>query len=117
VPDVAANADPDTGYALLFQDQWLVVGGTSAAAPLWAALWARLGEARMSLNLPPLSFVHGLLYDMGGTPAFHDITVGNNNYGGVAGYQCGPGWDAVTGWGSPDATRIIGELAPLSRMG
>ncbi|MCY0878284.1 MAG: S53 family peptidase [Firmicutes bacterium] len=110
VPDVAANADPDTGYALLFQGQWLVVGGTSAAA----ALWARLEEARRAANQPPLGLAHEPLYRLGGTPAFHDITVGNNNYDGVVGYRCGPGWDAVTGWGSPDATCLIADLAEPS---
>lgn len=111
VPDVAAVADPDTGYAVLFQGSSTVVGGTSAACPLWAALGARLNQARQQAGMSPAGFLNSDLYNLGGTSVFHDITVGNNSYDGVVGYQCRAGWDAVTGWGSPDATRLIGELS------
>ncbi|MCY0865590.1 MAG: S53 family peptidase [Sulfobacillus sp.] len=110
VPDVAANADPDTGYAVYFQGAPTVVGGTSAAAPLWAALGARLNQARAVAGRPPVGFLNPWLYQLGPTAAFHDITVGNNSYNCVEGYVCTPGWDAVTGWGSPDAAKIILEL-------
>lgn len=111
VPDVAANADPDTGYAVMFQGSMTVVGGTSAASPLWAALWVRLNQARVGIHKGPIGSSHGDVYNLGPTSAFHDITVGNNSYNGVAGYSCAPGWDAVTGWGSPVGTRIVGELS------
>ncbi len=111
VPDVAANADPDTGYAVMFQGSMTVVGGTSAASPLWAALWARLNQARVQAHQGPIGSSHGDVYHLGPTSAFHDITVGNNSYNGVAGYSCTPGWDAVTGWGSPVGSRLVGELS------
>lgn len=109
VPDVAANADPDTGYAIVFQGSSTVVGGTSVASPVWAALTARLNQARTAAGKGPIGYFNPRIYSLGGTAVFHDITVGNNSYNGVAGYSCGPGWDAVTGWGSPDGTRLIGE--------
>ncbi len=111
VPDVAANADPDTGYAVVFQGAATVIGGTSAASPVWAALWARLNQARAQAQKGPVGFANADLYNLGNTSTFHDITSGNNSYGPVSGYDCTPGWDAVTGWGSPDAARLIGELS------
>ncbi|NMP22524.1 S53 family peptidase [Sulfobacillus harzensis] len=111
VPDVAANADPDTGYAVVFQGSPTVIGGTSAACPLWAALAACINQARTLNRKGPLGFANPDLYNLGGTSAFHDITSGNNSYNMVEGYQCGPGWDAVTGWGSPEAIRLTGELS------
>lgn len=111
VPDVAANADPDTGYAVLFQGSMTVIGGTSAASPLWAALWARLNQARLQSQKGSMGDSNPDLYDLGPTSAFHDIKQGNNSYNGVNGYSCTPGWDAVTGWGSPVASILIGELS------
>lgn len=111
VPDVAANADPDTGYAVVFQGAPTVIGGTSAACPLWAALWAVLNQARAQAGKGPIGYSNPDLYDLGPTSAFHDITQGNNSYGWVTGYDCRPGWDAVTGWGSPEASTLVGELS------
>ncbi len=111
VPDVAANADPDTGYAVLFEGSMTVVGGTSAAAPLWAALWARLNQARAASQKGSIGYSNPDLYDLGPTSAFRDITQGSNSYAGVLGYSCTTGWDAVTGWGSPRAQTLIAELS------
>ncbi|MDA8192844.1 MAG: S53 family peptidase [Thermaerobacter sp.] len=110
VPDVAANADPDTGYAVVFQGSAAVVGGTSVASPIWAAAGACLNQARAAAQKGPIGLFNPRLYALGATPVFHDIVIGNNSYAGVAGYSCGPGWDAVTGWGSPDLTRLIADL-------
>lgn len=110
VPDVALNADPDTGYAVVFQGTSTVVGGTSVAAPIWAAIIARLQEARRRHNQATAGFVNPALYALGGTPSFDDVLVGNNSYDGVPGYQCGPGWDAVTGWGTPVVDRLLSAL-------
>lgn len=111
VPDVAANADPDTGYAVIFQGSATVVGGTSAASPLWAALTSRINEARSAGQPSPVGFFNPLLYPLGSTDVFHPITEGNNNYQGVIGYQCGPGWNAVCGWGSPNGSALIEQLS------
>jgi kumamolisin len=105
VPDVAGNADPDTGYQVRVDGQSLVIGGTSAVAPLWAALVALLNE-----NLGRrLGFVNPALYGLSaGNEAMRDITVGNNG-----GYHCGPGWDACTGLGRPDGVKLLEALKAL----
>jgi kumamolisin len=102
---VAGNADPTTGYQILSGGQAQVVGGTSAVAPLWAALVARLAEAsgkRFGL-LQPLVYV-GVSPGVA-VPGFRDITSGNNGA-----YSAGPGWDACTGLGVPDGTALLDRL-------
>jgi kumamolisin len=103
VPDVAGNADPQTGYQVLVDAQPQVIGGTSAVAPLWAALAARLNQKLGS----PLGEVHAALYQIG-PRAFHDIMSGNNGA-----YQAGPGWDPCTGLGSPQGEALLAALGAL----
>jgi len=102
VPDVAGNADPETGYQVLVDGKAQVVGGTSAVAPLWAALICRLAQATGK----SFGLLQPLLYAgvSAGTAAagFRDITQGNNGA-----YQAGPGWDACTGLGVPDGTTLV----------
>jgi kumamolisin len=105
VPDVSANADPATGYQVLVDGSALVYGGTSAVAPLWAALIARLAQATGR----PLGLLTAALY-RGATPGqpvpgFRDVTTGDNGT-----YSAGPGWDACTGLGSPDGTALLAAL-------
>lgn len=101
VPDVAADADPDTGYAVFIDGQSAVLGGTSAVAPLWAALIARIGQALGK----PLGYVNPLLYPAPASSTFHEITSGDND-----GYSAGPGWNACTGLGSPQGTNLLTAL-------
>jgi kumamolisin len=106
VPDVAANADPATGYQVLVDGKPTVVGGTSAVAPLWAALICRLAQAagkRFGL-LQPLLYA-GVTAGAAAT-GFRDITSGSNGS-----YSAGPGWDACTGLGSPDGTALLDLLS------
>jgi kumamolisin len=105
VPDVAGDADPTTGYRIYQGGQAQVVGGTSAVAPLWSALIARLAQAtgqRFGLIQP-------LLYAgiSPGTevPGCRDITSGNN-----PAYTAGPGWDSCSGLGVPDGTALLTRL-------
>jgi kumamolisin len=99
VPDVAGNADPVSGYQVRVDGQNLVIGGTSAVAPLWAGLIARLNA-----NLgTPVGFLNPKLYTH--ASACRDITSGNNGA-----YQAGAGWDACTGLGSPIGTAIQAAL-------
>ncbi len=104
VPDVAGNADPNTGYQVLVDGSSLVFGGTSAVAPLIGGLVARLVER----SGKGLGFWHPFLYSVEektistATPAFYDITSGNNG-----GYFASAGWDACTGLGSPNASAIV----------
>jgi kumamolisin len=105
VPDVAGNADPTTGYQIYSGGKAQVVGGTSAVAPLWAALVARLAEAtskRFGL-LQPLLYAG--VTPGSEVPGFRDITTGNNGA-----YAAGPGWDACTGLGVPDGTALLERL-------
>ena len=103
VPDVAGNADPLTGYQVLVDGERQVIGGTSAVAPLWAALIARCNQKLGTA----VGDVHTALYRIGEV-AFHDITQGNNGA-----YQAGPGWDACTGLGSPNGQALLTALTAL----
>ena len=100
VPDVAGDADPVTGYNVTIGGQATVVGGTSAVAPLWASLIALCNQSR-GRNA---GFVNPVLY--ANPTAFTDITQGNNN-----GFNAGPGWDPVTGLGSPVGVSIAELLS------
>jgi kumamolisin len=103
VPDVAGDADPETGYMVRIDATDTVIGGTSAVAPLWAALLAIINGQRGA----PVGFIHPLLYVH--VAAFRDITEGNNGD-----YAAGPGWDACTGLGSPLGTAIQAALRPAA---
>lgn len=94
VPDVAADADPLAGYLIRVNNRSMVIGGTSAAAPLWAALVCKLNAALGRR----LGFLHPTLY---GLPAdsLRPVTVGNNGA-----YIAGPGYDMCTGLGTPSQT-------------
>jgi kumamolisin len=112
VPDVAANADPRTGYQVLVDGKSLVIGGTSAVAPLWAALVCRLAQSLgrgLGLLQPAL---YGSTSAGTVAPGFRDITSGDNGA-----YQAGPGWDACTGLGVPDGTALLAALQsrPVAR--
>ncbi len=109
VPDIAGNADPETGYLVLADGQQGVVGGTSAVAPLWAGLIARVNQKLGT----PVGFLNPLLYgQVVNANALNDITKGSNDITGeIGGYSAGPGWDACTGFGSPNGTAIGNALA------
>ncbi len=103
VPDVAGDADPATGYSVRVDGQTLVIGGTSAVAPLWAGLITLANQQ----NGTTAGFINPTIYGTAGAKAFHDITSGNNGA-----FSAGPGWDACTGLGSPIGSAIISLLAP-----
>jgi kumamolisin len=105
VPDLAADADPATGYQIRVDGQEIVLGGTSAVAPLWAALICRLVQVLGAPLGPP----HQALYRGAGPgvapPGFRDVTVGSNGA-----YDAAPGWDPCTGLGTPDGTALLAAL-------
>jgi kumamolisin len=105
VPDVAGDADPSTGYTVRVDGQTLVIGGTSAVAPLWAGLIA-LSNAQNKITA---GFLQPTIYAAKAAAAFRDITSGNNGA-----FTAGPGWDACTGLGSPTGTALIPLLASAS---
>jgi len=102
VPDVAGDADPETGYNILVDGQSMVVGGTSAVAPLWAGLIVLMNQ-KLGRRL---GFLNPLLYPINPPNGLHDITQGNNGA-----FSAGPGWDATTGKGTPMAAQLITALA------
>ncbi len=124
VPDVSADADILTGYSVYDSASghcrggscWQIYGGTSAAAPLWAALIALADQQRAARGKPALGFLNPALYQLGsrgsgtGSAAspFHDVTIGGNLY-----YEATSGWDYSTGWGAPDAARLVADLVAL----
>lgn len=113
VPDVALNADPSTGYSIYYNGQWTIYGGTSCAAPLWAAFTACINQERVASQKPVLGFANPLLYAIGVGSAytvnFHDITSGNNLH-----YAAGKGYDNASGWGSFNGANLFESLTNSS---
>jgi subtilase family serine protease len=121
VPDVAAIADPQPGFPVVTSNPGGgyaigVHGGTSASAPLWAGIIA-LADQYAGRHL---GFVNPAIYRIARSAhyhqAFHDITAGKSNtaefpHRTITGYRAGPGWDPVTGWGSPNAQVLVPLLA------
>jgi subtilase family serine protease len=116
VPDVAATAAPDTALAVVTSTgggRYTIEGhgGTSASAPLWAGLIA-LADQHAGRHL---GFVNAGLYRIGRSArhrkAFHDVRAGSNTVRfpprTISGYHAAPGWDPVTGWGSPNASVLV----------
>jgi kumamolisin len=101
VPDVSGVADLKTGYKVMVDGQSLVLGGTSAVAPLWSGLIALLNEKLEK----QLGFLHPILYSLPEAEDFRDITAGSNGA-----FSAGAGWDAVTGLGSPSGDRLLKAL-------
>ncbi len=101
VPDVAGDADPESGYNVLVDGQQTVIGGTSAVAPLWAALLARINQS-LGKNV---GYLNPLLYTRNIEATLRDITSGSNGT-----YSAGPGWDACTGLGTPNGAALLAAL-------
>jgi kumamolisin len=95
VPDICGVADPQTGYDVRVDGHDTIIGGTSAVAPLWAGLIARINSAKAKA----VGFINPPLYANPG--ALHDITSGNNGS-----FAAGPDWDACTGLGSPNGQKV-----------
>jgi kumamolisin len=117
IPDVAADASANTGYWVVVDGQSGVSGGTSASAPLWAALIARINASLGSDK--QVGFLTPLLYQGNngaglGAAACKDITSGNNDTASVGGYAAMKGYDAVTGWGSPDGAKLLEGIRSAS---
>ncbi|MDQ6805382.1 MAG: putative Ig domain-containing protein, partial [Actinomycetota bacterium] len=115
IPDVSANADPFTGYLVYYQGAWTGIGGTSAAAPVWAALVA-LANASPACVGTSVGFANPALYRVAGGPqyasAFNDVTAGNNDFTGTNGgrFAAGLGYDMASGLGTPIAPTLAVAL-------
>jgi len=118
VPDVSLDADPNTGYSLYYQGNWYTVGGTSCAAPLWAAFTSLVNQLRATVAKPTMGFMNPTIYQLGlgqlpggvYTTAMHDIADGSTNqqYPAVTGYDLG------TGWGTFEGYNLLGTLSGVT---
>jgi pro-kumamolisin-like protein len=123
VPDVSADADPDTGYIVYCTVSatgcvdpscptgcWWGVGGTSGAAPLWAAIAADINQYLAAQSTPTLGNALAMLYQLFNTPQtytpYHDVTSGNNLY-----YSATSGYDLASGIGTPDVWNLARDAA------
>lgn len=107
-PDIAAVSDPFTGVKIVLNQQVVAGGGTSQAAPIWAGLTAVMTQYLLAHGGQPLGDLNPLLYRVATRsrlPAYHDVTVGGN-----AVDNAGPGYDLVTGLGTPDVDNLVQEL-------
>jgi len=111
VPDVAGVADPATGYEVFLNGKSAVFGGTSAVAPLMAALVARINQRLVGKSGKTAGFLNPLLYGTASS-AFRDVTTGNNDiYQKLKGkYTAGKGWDACSGLGVADGSKLLTAL-------
>jgi uncharacterized protein YjbI with pentapeptide repeats len=107
VPDVAINASAMSGYTLFIDGTYAQVGGTSIGGPMWAGLIALLNQGLGR----SLGFFNPLLYEkLGPEGVLRSVISGHNGIGELSGYCAGPGWNAVTGWGTPDGARLLQAL-------
>ena len=107
-PDVSAVADPFTGVKIVFDRQVIVGGGTSLSAPLWAGIAAVINQFLTEKGQAPLGNLNPLLYRVAQgarLPAFQDVVRGGN-----AVDNAGPGYDLVTGLGTPNADNLAKTL-------
>jgi len=118
-PDIAALG---TGILIILGGGDSAIGGTSASSPIVAGVFALLNDYSLRVDKKPIGPMNQLLYQWGATKpdAFQDVTVGDNacTESGCAldfciGFSCAPGWDPVTGWGSPNYANMLGYLAEL----
>jgi pro-kumamolisin-like protein/subtilase family protein len=109
LPDVSAAADPDSGFFVVNGGQLTSIGGTSAATPFWAASMLLIKQYAQKQGIRRLGFVAPVLYRIASTkqpyPPFHDVVAGGNRY-----YRAGPGWDYVTGLGSPNVWNLARDM-------
>src|SRR5580658_6984282 len=114
VPDVSADADPYSGYVIYYDGSWTGIGGTSAAAPLWAAFTA-LTDASSTCAGTAIGFANPKLYSAAAanySANFNDITSGNNDYTGTNSglYPSGTGYDMASGLGTPNGASLPAAL-------
>jgi kumamolisin len=112
-PDVSFLADPQTGVQVFYRGRWHQTGGTSVGAPAWAAAWSLIREDAQQAG-KTVGAAEPLIYRIGNSSAyasaFHDIVSGSNGK-----YQAGPGWDPVTGWGTPDLANLDTAVQALAQ--
>ncbi len=112
VPDVSADADILTGYSIYYNRHWSIFGGTSAAAPTWAAL-AVLADSSVACSGKSIGPANPALYQAARSAYgtyFNDVTAGNNSFGGLSGFSAGGGYDMASGLGSPKGAAVAAAM-------
>ncbi len=107
-PDVSAVADPFTGVKFVLNDQVFVGGGTSQSAPIWSGLTALMNQYLLENGGSLIGDINPLLYSIAEgapRPAYRDVTLGGN-----AVDNAGPGYDLVTGLGTPDIDNLVRNI-------
>lgn len=106
VVDVSAAASPGSPYWVYYNGAWALWGGTSFSAPVWAGMLAVINQWREDNGMAPVGFFNHVLYDSEAVQAtFHDVTEGGTDL-----FAAGPGWDAPTGWGTPNAAALASAI-------
>ncbi|KAF9046290.1 subtilisin-like protein [Panaeolus papilionaceus] len=109
-PDIAANG---ANYVIGIDGRFGLVFGTSAAAPVVASMITMVNDARLAIGKGPVGFINPVLYSPILAPVFNDITIGGNQGCGTPGFQAVPGWDPVTGVGTPNFERLLATFLVL----
>lgn len=113
-PDIAAVADPFTGVKIVYDGQLIAGGRTSQAAPIWAGLTALMNQYLLENGGTLIGEINPLLYSIAQgapRPAFRDVTLGGN-----AVDDAGPGYDLVTGLGTPDIANLVRNIAIAQKV-
>jgi kumamolisin len=112
-PDVSAVADPYSGVRIYLNGDWFTGGGTSQSAPIWAALTAVMNQYLTENGGHPIGDMNPLLYQVAAgaaRPAFHDVIIGGN-----AIYEAVPGYDLVTGLGTPHTDNLVHDILDIQK--
>ncbi|PCH35779.1 subtilisin-like protein [Wolfiporia cocos MD-104 SS10] len=104
-PDLSANG---ANYVIAVQGEFYLVYGTSCASPVTAAILSAVNDARLAIGKGPIGFINPVIYTPLFMGAFNDITNGSNPGCGTNGFSAEPGWDPVTGVGTPNFARLLG---------
>merc|ERR1712028_97980 len=110
-PDVAALGGQKTPYRVASSGRFQGVAGTSASCPVVAGIFGLLNNARLAAGKPALGFLNPFIYQ--NAAAFNDVTSGKNNAGSGNGFTAVKGWDAATGFGTPDYTKLLAAVQAL----
>jgi subtilase family serine protease len=116
VPDIAADADEETGAYVILDGQTDEYGGTSLSSPMWAGFTALINQARGSVSKSAIGLLNPSLYPLIGTANFRDITSGNNIFDSSQGYSAGVGFDLCTGCGVPDVANLAETLSGVTSL-
>ncbi|KAI0672543.1 subtilisin-like protein [Trametes maxima] len=103
-PDVSANG---LNYSVALNGDFRLISGTSASAPTFAAILSAVNDARLALGKKPVGWINPAIYSSRFNGAFNDITNGSNPNCGAAGFLAKPGWDPVTGLGTPNFPKLL----------